>query len=146
MRRPNIDIQLATDEGILMLDAFRAERGLADLEETGILDPIVSLLHAQQADTGESIFDLVCEAFTAIATFREEAASPRTQRLCDRLGMNLPGRLDAVLRAATMGDDRLARRELLALLEFFPPGAKGQSRCKGTRNPRLRARTRARHP
>lgn len=40
--------------------------------------------------------------------------------VCDRVGANIYGRVAEFLRKAEQGDDAAARRELLALLKFFP--------------------------
>lgn len=40
--------------------------------------------------------------------------------VCDRIGANIYGRVAEFLRKAEQGDDAAARRELLALLKFFP--------------------------
>jgi len=40
--------------------------------------------------------------------------------VCDRVSANIYGRADEFLRQAESGNDAGARRELLALLKFFP--------------------------
>jgi hypothetical protein len=40
--------------------------------------------------------------------------------ICDRIGANIYGRTAEFIRKAESGDDKGARRELLALLKFFP--------------------------
>lgn len=42
------------------------------------------------------------------------------EAVCARLGANIYGRVDVFLDKAERGDDAAARRELLALLKFFP--------------------------
>ena len=44
----------------------------------------------------------------------------KREAVCERIGANIYGRVEVFLRAAEAGDDASARRELLALLEFFP--------------------------
>jgi hypothetical protein len=41
-------------------------------------------------------------------------------QVCTRAGANVYGRIDAAIEAMESGDDVGARRELLALLKFFP--------------------------
>ena len=41
--------------------------------------------------------------------------------VCNRVSANVYGRIDAAVEAMESGDDEGARRELLALLKFFPP-------------------------
>ncbi|MER9195283.1 hypothetical protein NKI13_18570 [Mesorhizobium australicum] len=40
--------------------------------------------------------------------------------VCNRVGANVYGRVEAFLRDVETGDDKGARYELLALLKFFP--------------------------
>ena len=42
------------------------------------------------------------------------------EQVCNRAGANVYGRIDAAVEAMESGDDHGARRELLALLKFFP--------------------------
>ena len=42
-------------------------------------------------------------------------------QVCDRAGANVYGRIEEAVEAMESGDDAGARRELLALLKFFPP-------------------------
>jgi hypothetical protein len=44
--------------------------------------------------------------------------------LCARVGANVYGRIEVALEAMESNDDEKARRELLALLKFFPPRPK----------------------
>jgi hypothetical protein len=46
-------------------------------------------------------------------------------RTCERVGANIYGRVKMFLKHAEEGDDLGARRELLALLRFFPLSKKG---------------------
>lgn len=43
------------------------------------------------------------------------------EKVNGRVGANVYGRLECVQIAIESGDDEKARRELLALLKFFPP-------------------------
>lgn len=102
-----------------MLAAFRRERGVDETEETSLADAIVSLFHAQHA-AGTDPTDVAREVMSAVADFWTEVGRAVELPVNERLGCNVRGRLDAVERAAVAGDDREARRELLALLKFFP--------------------------
>jgi hypothetical protein len=42
-------------------------------------------------------------------------------QVCNRVGANVYGRIDAAVESMESGDNSGARRELLALLKFFPP-------------------------
>lgn len=71
---------------------------------------------------------------------QEYVALPLTASdpVSERCACNVVGRLVAVYRAAEAGDDIGARRELLALLQFFPLPA--------PRPPRRRTRSRKERP
>ncbi len=113
------DLALAIAEGNAMMAAYRAERGLDPNEDHGLLDPVVSLLHTRHAATHQAPDAVVAEVLDAIDSFSHEVGVD-IDNVNERLGCNLRGRLDAVERAAKSGDDAGARRELKALLKFFP--------------------------
>lgn len=115
-----LDLELAVAEGRAMLAAFRQERGVDATEEIGLPDALVSLLHAARA-AGPDPTAVVADVMYAVGEFCEEVGGGVQPLPVDtRLGCNLRGRLGAIERAAAAGDDRGARRELLALLKFFP--------------------------
>ena len=114
-----LDLELAVAEGKAMFSTFRKERGLDANEEVAVADVIVSLLHAARA-AGRDARDVAADAMAAVGEFWTEAGKSVEPPVNARLSCNLRGRLDAVERAAVAGDDREARRELLALLRFFP--------------------------
>ena len=84
-----------------------------------LADAIASLLHAQHA-AGQDATDVAREVMCAVADFWTEVGQSVDPPVNARLSCNLKGRLDAIERAAVAGDDAGARRELLALLKFFP--------------------------
>lgn len=114
------DLEQAVAEGRAMLAAFRRERGVDATEGIGLTDSLVSLFHAANA-TADDPTDVVADVMAAVGSFWEEAGGTVKEPAVNvRLGCNLRGRLGAIERAAVAGDDREARRELLALLKFFP--------------------------
>lgn len=50
----------------------------------------------------------------------ENPVSKAKASVCDRIGANIYGRAEVFLSLAERGDMKAARRELLALLRFFP--------------------------
>jgi hypothetical protein len=111
---------LAIAEGRAMLAAFRAERGMDDAEKVSLADAILSLLHTARA-AGQDATDVAAEVMAAVGDFWTEAGQEVVEPPVNaRLSCNLRGRLDAIERAAVAGDNAGARRDLLALLKFFP--------------------------
>lgn len=52
--------------------------------------------------------------------WKQQQLTTTREATCERIGANIYGRTDAFLCYAEQGDDDAARRELLALLKFFP--------------------------
>lgn len=49
------------------------------------------------------------------------------RKTCERVGVNLYGRVDVMLACAERGRDDTARQHLLALLKFFPKVRNGNA-------------------
>lgn len=109
-----IDLELAVAEGRAMLEAFRRERGVDAAEEIAFTDAVTSLLHGANStadDPADAIADLMC----GVAQFWEDLGRVVTPPATS----DLRRRLAVVEDAVVSGNDREARRLLLALARSF---------------------------